>query len=94
MFTPQVDPATSIMNVLNIIKDITLLHAPLRKLSRKEMKVKSKPWLTKGLIKSMPTKNKMFHNCFYKKNLHWVAEYNTYLNKLSKIKEIANRKYY
>ena len=47
---PQVDPGTNIMNELNTIKDITLLHAPLRKLSRKEMKVKSKPWLIEGLF--------------------------------------------
>ena len=35
---PQIDPGTNIMNVLNTTEDITLLHAPLRKLSRKEMK--------------------------------------------------------
>ena len=40
-----------VYNLLHIIHTTTFNHAPLRKLSRKEMKAKSKPWLTKGLSK-------------------------------------------
>ena len=47
------DSNIDMSNLLHTIQKNTFKHAPLRKLSRKEMKAKSKPWLTKGLLKSL-----------------------------------------
>ena len=58
------DPDLAMKKFLQIIIDATNKHAPLRKLSRKEMKLKSKPWITKGLLKSISTKNKLFQQCY------------------------------
>jgi len=42
-------------------------HVPLKKLSKREAKFKSKPWITQGIGKSIKTKNKLFeHNLFEK----------------------------
>ena len=41
-------------------------HAPLRKRSRKELKLKTKPWITKGLLKSIHRKNCMYKKCVNK----------------------------
>ena len=84
----------AIKKFLQIIIDATNKHAPLKKLSRKEMKLKSKPWITKGLLKSISTKNKLFQQCYKQNNPFLVAEYKSYLNTLTKIKEIAKRNYY
>ena len=46
------DPDTDLNNLMKIIQEVTSIHAPLKRPSRKEMKAKSKPWLTKGLLKS------------------------------------------
>ena len=54
------DPNTEIHNILNAITKATNLHAPLKKLPRKKMKIKEKPWLTKDLLESISTKNKLF----------------------------------
>jgi len=35
-------------------------HAPLKELSRTEMKFRSKPWLTKGIMNSIKTKNALY----------------------------------
>ena len=35
-------------------------HAPLKESSRKETKLKTKPWITKGILKTIQTKNKLF----------------------------------
>ena len=40
------DPDTEINNLMKIIQEVTSIHAPLRRPFRKEMKAKSKPWLT------------------------------------------------
>ena len=45
---------------LGIFSKIITKHAPLRKLTRKQMNFKKKPWLTSGLLRSIKRKIKMF----------------------------------
>ena len=63
-------------------------------MTRKEMKLNSKPWTTKGLLTSIKTKNKFFRN--YVKNNHQENKmnYKKYRNKLTRIKNLAKRMYY
>ena len=63
------DPNVVILKILNVITKITNKY-PLRKLSRKKVKSKTKPWLTKRLLKSIFTKNKLFEQCFKKQKSH------------------------
>ena len=87
-------PNVVILKIQNVITEITNKYAPLRKLSRKEVKSKTKSWLTKGLLKSISTKNKLYEQCFKRQKSHLFLEYITYLNKLTKLKEIAKKIYY
>ena len=48
-------------------------HAPDKKLSKKQIKFKSKPWITKGIKISISTKNKLFKR--YLKNKKHGATY-------------------
>ena len=80
--------------LLNTITDTANTYAPLKALSRKEMKPKAKPWITKGLLKSITTKNKLFQQCYKHQDTHLVSTYKTYRNKLTKLKELAKRMYY
>ena len=38
-------------------------HAPLKPMSRREKKLNKKPWMTKGILNSIRTKNKLFTSC-------------------------------
>ena len=58
------------------------------------MKLKTKPWLTKGLLKSISIKNKLFKKCYKQKKVNLVSKYKLYLNKLTKLKQIAKKNYY
>ena len=88
------DPSTKMSKFLDVIASATNDHAPLRLLSRKEMKIKSKPWLTKGLLKSISTKNALFQKCYKQNKIHLITHYKIYLNKLTKLKRIAKKNYY
>ena len=88
------DPDTDLNNLMKIIQEVTSIHAPLRRPSRKEMKAKSKPWLTKGLLKSVKTKNKMFQLCYKQHDVDLIMKYKKYRNKLTKLTQIAKRMYY
>ena len=88
------DPNVVILKILNVITEITKKYAPVRKLFRKEVKSKTRPWLTKGLLKSISIKNKLFEQCFKKQKSHLFLKYKTYLITLTKLKEIAKKIYY
>ena len=58
------------------------------------MKLKTKPWLTKGLLNSITTKNKLFQQCYKQQNIDLISKYKSYRNKLTKLKDMAKMTYY
>ena len=63
-------------------------------MTRKEIKLNSKPWITKGLLTSIKTKNKLFRSNVKNNNLENKTNYKKYLNRLTHIKNSAKRMYY
>jgi len=53
-------------------------HAPYCFASRKEQHTFQKPWLTKGILKFIGTKNKMFKKQIKSSNLHLIEQYKIY----------------
>ena len=88
------DPNLAMKNLFDGISTVVENHAPLKHLSRKERKIRSKPWLTKGLLKSLKTKNILFYLYFKQQKTHLLTKYKSYINKLTKLKLIAKKKYY
>ena len=82
--------------LLEKVKEISDKNIPTRKLSKSKLKLKSKPWITKGILKSIRYKNKLYKmlckNNF--NNPQKVKEYKTYRNKLTKIKTISKKNYF
>ena len=69
-------------------------HAPLKKLSKKEAKFQSKPWISQGIQKSIKTKNKLF-NCYLRnKSQSNHSKYKMYRNKLKHILNVSKKIYY
>lgn len=68
--------------------------APLRKLTRKERKLKSKPWMSRGILISIQTKQKMYRSHFHLGNDFQVSHYKAYSRLLSHITEKAKQRHY
>ena len=67
----------------------------MRPMSRKEKRLNEKPWITRGILTSIKTKNRLFQK--YKSNNSDSSkkqQYKKYLNKLTHIKNIVKRSYY
>ena len=79
---------------INIFQLLLDKHAPLRKRSRKELKLKTKPWIRKGLRKSTHRKNCMHKKCVNSKCTAKWDEYKMYRNKLTHLKNSAKKLYY
>ena len=72
----------------------TYSHAPLRMLSNKERKFRSKPWITKGIIKSIRTKNIMFKIAIQNKSEQFSNNFKKYRNTLTRVKELSKKLFY
>jgi len=56
---------------IKIFQSILNKHAPIRTQTRKEKKLKRKPWLTKSLLQSIKQKNKMYAQCIKEKMISY-----------------------
>ena len=77
-----------------IFAEVVDKFAPMRKASRKEKKLKRKPWISNDLLKSIKIKNKMFK--FLHKNRDDLAlkeRYKTYRNTLNRVIRQSKRNY-
>ena len=68
--------------------------APIRKASRKENKLRCKPCLTRGLLKSIRIKNKMYNNLREKPDTSQSHKYKIYRNLLNCLIKQAKVDYY
>ena len=74
-------------------------HAPLRKLTKKELKRNQKPWITQGLIKSISKKRSLFVKIKKLKLKHKNIDetykmYKYYNDTINKLKKKCKRDYY
>ena len=88
-------------NVDDIFNEFYLLitstidtHAPLKKLSRKQRRLRSKLWITKGLLISIKKKQKLHKTHYFFGSINEKLYYKKYSNLLTKVKNLAKKLYY
>ena len=69
-------------------------HAPLKKLSKKQRRLRSKPWITKGLLISIKKKQKLHETHYIFGSINKKLHYKKYSNLLTKVKNLAQKLYY
>ena len=80
-----------------VLEQITIIankHAPIKMMSRRQSKLHVKPWITKGMLKSIKTKQKLYHTHFSSNDSEKKAKYKKYSNKINKILKQAKHDYY
>ena len=93
-FNDNDDIDEAMNNFISSFKQLTDLHAPLRLNSRKERKLALKPWITKRILKSTKTKNRLFNQCYKRNNSDLITQFKQYSNKLATVKRIAKQDYF
>ena len=64
--------------IFNVINN----HVAIRRLTKREIKIRAKPWITKGLKVSIAIKNRLYKSYLKSKNDYYFSKYKTYRNKL------------
>ena len=73
-------------------------HAPLKKLTNREYKLQSKPWLTRGILKSIKARDKLLEKILKAKNNNTKTKlrnkYKQHKYKIIKLIRISKKSYY
>ena len=96
LFEASITPVNELFeNFLATFAETVNQFAPKRKATRKEKKLLLKPWISRGLLKSIQTKNKLFRQL--QKNRDNSILHNKYKicrNTLNRALRMAKRSYY
>ena len=91
---PDKDLDEKVQDVISVLNQFVEKHAPLKKASQTKQKQLNKPWLTKGILKSIKRKQKMYRTHFLSKDTQKASEYKHYANVLTYIKNKSKTDYY
>ena len=72
-------------------------YAPIQKLAKAQSKLKSKPWLTRGIMTSIKKKNKIYKKFIKAKNStekNILYEFKNYRNLITKLRRISKARHY
>ena len=81
-------------NFIDGFSNIINHHMPIKAAPQKRRKTNHKPWLTKGILNSIKTKNKLFRKSYKQNNVQLTTFYKKYSNKLTTVKRTAKQQYY
>ena len=95
---PEINPNNSVNDDVSELTSIFMKtldkHAPLKPMSRREIKLNAKPWITKEILISIKTTNKLFKSCYQCQNPVKIEHYKKHRNKLTHIKALAKQQRY
>ena len=69
-------------------------YAPIKKISKKEQRNKHKPWITKGLSKSIKVKNLTYKKFMVTKDIFYYNRYKVMRDKINHLLRSEKKKYY
>jgi len=80
--------------IVRSMESLADTHMPVRKYTRREYKLKPKPWITRGNISSIKHREYLFRVYKRSKPLTDFESYKKFRNHLTHVKELAKLKYY
>ena len=78
----------------NHLIDVLNKHAPLKILSKNEAKLKLKPWVTKGILKSITLREKNHSKYLKNKDPFYYERYRIYRNKINHLLKDSKKLYF
>ena len=75
------------------ISSILDKQIPVKQLSRRELKLKSKPWISDALWKSIQIKNNYYKKYLQTKSTYYHTKFKLYRNKLNHLLKIGKKQY-
>ena len=81
-------------DAIDAIHFVVNKHAPIKLASHAKQKQLNKPWITKGILKSIKLKQKMYRKHFLSYDLNRITAYKKYSNTLSHLISESKKEYF
>ena len=94
LFAKNQDPSYLFDTFYNKISQLIDKHIPIKQISRNELKLRSKPWITSGIKKSISVKNKLYKKHLKTKSEHYHKKFKLYRNKINHLLKLSKKMYY
>ena len=88
-FVSSANPCNMFKSFYSKISSIIDKHILVKQLSRRELKLKSKPWISNALRKSIQIKNNYYRKYLKTKSTYYHAKFKLYRNKLIHLLKIS-----
>jgi hypothetical protein len=69
-------------------------YIPIKVMSKKELKIQSKPWITSAIRTSINTKNKFYKKFLKTRSVHYHSKFKYYRNKINHLIRLSKQQYY
>lgn len=94
MLSMNSDPNQMFDSFYNKLSAIIDVHIPIKQLSKRELKIKHKPWITRAIRVSICAKNKIYKKYLKTKSIYYHAKFKLYRNKLNHLLKLSKSQYY
>ena len=94
VFASDSNPTSMFSSFYSKVSGVIDRHIPIKQLSRRELKLKSKPWITPALRKSIHVKNNLYKKFIKTKSIYYHTRFKLYRNKLNHLLKISKKQYY
>lgn len=94
VFASDSNPTTMFSSFYSKISGVIDRHIPVKQLFRRDLKLKSKPWITPALRKSIHVKNNLYRKFLKTKSIYYQTRFKLYRNKLNHLLKISKKQYY
>ena len=94
ILNPEKNLNEKVQDAINTPNKMVDKHAPIKLASQSKQRQLNKPWLTKGILKSVKRKQQMYRTHFLSKDLQKTGEYKHYAAILSHLKNKSKTEYY
>ena len=94
ILNPDKNLNEKVHDAIKALNKIVEKHAPMKQASQTKQKQLKKPWLTRGILKSVKRKQKMYRTHFLSKDLQKIGDYKRYANMLTYLKNKSKTDYY
>ena len=94
LFSGNSDPSCMFDTFYRKVSEFIDIHIPLKQLSKKDSKLKTKPWITSAIRISIKIKNNLYKKFLKTKSSYYQTKFKVYRNKLNHLIKISKRNYY
>ena len=94
VFASTSDPTSMFDKFYSEISEIVDGHIPIKQLSTKELKFRSKPWITPALKVSIHIKNKLYEKFLKTNSLYYHSKFKYYRNRINHLLKVSKSQYY